>query len=279
MSSSNSVSTHTSINTNKCKFEKPELSVEELSKALYEVNLKLQAANDKLKQQEAERLAFYANISHDLRAPITALSNSIEYLLTDTSLTQEDFLSTLNIMQKRTDYMGHLINDIFLLSSLESSNDKVHMENVDIGFFLEDYFYMCEADSCYENVNLQLDMDENFSLFINIDPVLMHRILDNLFANALKYSNKSACITLSAYAKDKNLIIKVKDNGIGIAKEHLPHIFERSYMAQNSRTPNSTSSSGFGLAIAKSIVEHHNGTISCISTLGEGSTFEIRLPI
>lgn len=131
------------MSNNKSHFEKPELSVEELSHALYEVNLKLQEANKKLTAQEKKRLEFYANISHDLRAPITALSNSIEYMLSNQQLSHEEMLDTLSIMQKRTKYMEHLINDIFLLSSLDSSDSKVHKEQVDMRFLLEDYFYLC----------------------------------------------------------------------------------------------------------------------------------------
>ena len=267
------------MSDNKNQFEIPELSVEELSHALYEVNLKLQAANNKLKEQEQARLEFYANISHDLRAPVTALSNSIEYMLSNKNLSPEETQEALLIMQKRTGYMEHLIHDIFLLSSLDSSNSKVHKENVDMGFFLEDYFYMCEADSRYEHANLYLELPDDLQLTLHIDPALMQRVLDNLFTNALKYSKDVPYITLGAYIEHHDLIIYVADQGIGIANEHLEKIFDRSYMVQKSRTPDTTSSSGFGLSIVKSIIEHHNGTISCESELGKGSRFIIRLPL
>lgn len=263
----------------KNKFEKPELNVEELSKALYEANLKLQRANEKLQAQEKERLVFYANISHDLRAPITAISNSLEYMLSNKNISASEQLDTLKIIQKRTDYMSHLINDIFLLSSLESSDEKVHKEPIDISFFLEDYFYMCEADKRFENVHLHLDLPSNLSVTMMADPILMHRVLDNLFSNALKYSSSSPEITLSARLTDSTLTISVSDNGIGIAQKHLPYIFDRSYMAQKSRTPNDNASSGFGLSIVKTIVEHHNGTITCDSDAGKGSCFTMHFKI
>ena len=264
---------------NKHHFEKPELSVEELSKALYEVNLKLQQANQELKAQEKMRLDFYANISHDLRAPITALSNSIEYMLSNVQLTQTEITETLSIMQKRTSYLERLINDIFLLSSLESSDSKVRKEQVNMQFFLEDYFYMSEADSRFEQANLTLDIPEHLNLTLSIDPVLMQRVLDNLFTNALKYSKGIPSITLGAYIENNQFIIFVEDLGIGIARKHLTKIFERSYMIEKSRTPNSESSSGFGLSIVKSVIEHHNGSISCESEIGKGSRFIIRLPL
>lgn len=263
----------------KNRFEKPELSVEELSHALYEVNLKLQEANKRLKEQEKIRLEFYANISHDLRTPVTALSNSVEYMLANKKLSHEEMIETLSIMQKRTKYMEHLINDIFLLSSLDSSDSKVHKEEVDMCFLLEDYFYMCEADTRYEHTELVLDIPDDLQVTLSVDPGLMQRVLDNLFTNALKYSKGTPHITLGAFLDNDDFVIYVEDYGIGIAKKHLSKVFDRSYMVEKSRTPNSESSSGFGLSIVKSIIEHHNGTISCESELGKGSRFIIRLPL
>lgn len=267
------------MSNSKNRFEKPELSVEELSHALYEVNLKLQEANKKLKDQEKARLEFYANISHDLRAPVTALANSVEYMLTNKQLTHEELLETLSIIQKRTTYMEHLINDIFLLSSLDSSDSKVHKEPVDMCFLLEDYFYMCEADTRYTRTELALDIPANLQATLFVDPALMQRVLDNLFTNALKYAKGTPHITLGAYVEKNEFIIYVEDQGIGIAKKHLSKIFDRSYMVEKSRTPNSESSSGFGLSIVKAIIEHHDGTISCESEIGKGSRFIIRLPL
>lgn len=267
------------MSNNKSRFEKPELSVEELSRALYEVNLKLQDANQKLKEQEQARLEFYANISHDLRAPVTALSNSIEYMLEHKALSFEETRETLLIMQKRTQYMEHLIHDIFLLSSLDSSDNKVHKETVDMRFLLEDYFYMCEADSRYENAELTLALPDDLQVTLYVDPALLQRVLDNLFTNALKYSKGVPQITLGAYIEEDAFIVYVEDHGIGIATEHLSKIFDRSYMVQQSRTPDSNSSSGFGLSIVKSIIEHHSGTISCESELEKGSRFIIQLPL
>jgi signal transduction histidine kinase len=148
-------------------------------------------------------------------------------------------------------------------------------------FFLEDYYYMNLADSRFENVDFTLDIPSPLSLTLDIDPTLMQRVLDNLLTNALKYSKDAPVIVLGAYidpdSNPRTLVIYVKDNGIGIAKKHLPHIFDRSYTANKSRTPSSNTGSGFGLSIVKSIVEHHDGFITCDSEQGVGSRFEIRL--
>ena len=245
----------------KNNFQKPELSVEELSHALYYANLKLNAANQKLRQQEKQRLEFYANISHDLRAPITALSSSIEYMLACPELPSQEINENLGLMQKRIVYLEHLINDIFLLSSLDSSDSKVHKEEVDMRFLLEDYFYMCEEDSHYSNAELHLNIVKDLDVTLSVDPILIQRVLDNLFTNALKYSKGVPYIELGAYIEGSELVIYVADHGIGISRRNIEKIFERSYTVQKSRTPGSDTGSGFGLSIVKSIMEHHNGTV------------------
>lgn len=268
----------------KTTFEVPNLSVDDLSKALYETSLRLQQANDQLKKQEKERLEFYANISHDLRAPLTAISNALEYLECADNPSSEDLQSTISLLRNRTDYMKRLVNDIFLLSSLESSDAKFHPEEVDFCFFLEDYFYFCEADSKYSDCKLSLSIDNDLakdSPIINLDPHLMQRVLDNLLSNAVKYCDKVPEIEItSGYTDDKKKIyLKIKDNGIGIPKEFLSRIFDRSYQVEASRTPHASASSGFGLAIVKTIVERHSGSISCESKIGKGSEFLIVIHI
>lgn len=264
-------------------FEAPNLSVEDLSKALYETSIHLQQANEKLRMQEKERLEFYANISHDLRAPMTAICNTIEYLESTDQLSPEEFKTTLSLLKNRTQYMKSLINDIFLLSSLESSNDKFHPEPVDVCFFLEDYFYSCEADSSYEQCELSLHIAEDLSVAsptLQLDPHLMQRVLDNLFSNAVKYSDETPYISLSAaFSSPKEITLCVEDHGLGISEEALPRIFDRSYRVDSSRTPGEDSGSGFGLSIVKTIIEHHGGSVRCESTLGTGTRFLLTLPL
>ena len=262
----------------KQKFDTPELSVEELSKALYEVNLQLQESNNKLQEEQRKKTEFYANISHDLRAPITAISNSVQYLLSGQDIEKSEAIETLQIVNKRVEYLQKMINDIFLLSSLDSSEQKVHKEKVDVSFFLEDFYYMCEADERFEKAKLELSIAEDLEATLMMDPYLMQMALDNLFTNALKYGGNQPEIKLEAYMENDTIVIKVCDTGIGISEENLKHIFERSYQVEKARTPEAGNGSGFGLSIVKSIVEHHGGSIDCESKIGVGSKFIIKLP-
>ena len=267
-------------NSAKEPFVTPELSVDELSKALFEVSQSLQKTNDKLIQTKKQQSEFFSNISHDLRSPIAALRSSVEYLLTYDSLNSDECLQIYSVMKKKIDYMEQMINDIFLLSTLDSQERKLKLEVVPIDMFLEEFFVSCEQDPYYCNCTLNLDLPCTFPYQVQIDTNLLIRVLNNLFTNAIKYSQETTYIKLSATTyKDNTILVTVEDHGIGIAKEHLEKIFEQSNMVSDARTPCSSTGNGLGLAIAKSIIELHGGSIWCESEKGKGSKFLFTLPI
>jgi len=264
----------------KAVFVKPELTVVELSIALYNANQKLEQTNKELVQIQKEQAEVYANISHDLRSPITAIKNSMEYLLTLDTFDSENFLPTINLMHCRVNYLEQLINDVFLLSSIDSSKNNLQFETVNIGMFLEDFFFSCDADRKYSKRRLYLNVPEDFPYLVSIDCRMLLRVMDNLFSNALKYSSDESSITLSVISTQNNtILISVADTGFGIATEHFNIIFDRSYMVSSARTPGQFSGCGLGLAIAKSVIDNHGGNIWCESELGKGSIFKFTLPI
>ncbi len=262
----------------KKKYEKPRISREQLEQQLLEANESLLEANRLLQKEEENRTEFLSNLSHDLRSPLSAVMNSVECLKAGNTTPQEE-AEILNLMSRRLQNMQTLINDIFLLTKIEGATISLHMEEVDLGMFLEEFFYSCEADEKYEERELRLCIPENFSVRVKIDPQQMTRVLDNLFDNARKYSGAGATIRLEAAKSDCDgkVTILVRDTGIGIAKEDLERIFERSFRVTKARTATDTGS-GFGLAIAKGIVEMQDGKIICESELGVGSSFFVELP-
>jgi signal transduction histidine kinase len=264
----------------KTEFVKPELTVEDLSIALYHSNIKLDKANKELLQSKKELSEIYVNISHDLRSPVTAIRNTLEYLLLLDNLDMEEVQRLMKLMYGRVNYLEQLINDTFLLSAISSSSKVLHFENIKIGIFLEDFYYGCEVDNKYVDRRLSLEVPDNFPYIALIDTQMIYRVLDNLFTNALKYSTKDDAITLSVeLIEEKKILITVADTGIGIAKEHLSMIFDRTYMVSRARTPGDFNGCGLGLSIAKAIVESHDGRIWCESKLGEGSCFRFTLPV
>ena len=186
-------------------------------------------------------------------------------------------------MDRRLHTLQSILNDIFLLTLLESPSTKLETEPVEMGIFLEDYFYSCMADPKYHKRRLKLEVPDYFPYTAEIEAEKMIRVLDNLFTNALRYSGEGAEIALGAKfiegeKEEGKIRIYVRDTGEGIHKEDAEHIFERSYRASRSRTPeHEGSGSGLGLAIAKGIVERHGGAIWCESEVGKGSCFTFSL--
>ena len=267
----------------KKKYTKPDISREELEKALVKANQELWMANRRLEAEERTRAELFSNLSHDLRAPMAALFSAVELLKSGQEIGEKKYQDILKLMDRRLHTLQSILNDIFLLTLLESPSTKLETEPVEMGFFLEDYFYSCMADPKYHKRRLKLEVPDSFPYTAEIEAEKMIRVLDNLFTNALHYSGEGAEIALGAKfiegeKEEGKIRIYVRDNGEGIHKEDAEHIFERSYRASRSRTPeHEGSGSGLGLAIAKGIVERHGGAIWCESEVGKGSCFTFSL--
>lgn len=258
---------------NKKTFETPDLSIKELSHALYEAN---QALSETIRQ----RNEFFANISHDLRSPITAIHNCIEYLQSLDRITEDDIKDVLPLLSSRSAMLEHMINDIFLLTKLDCSEDMLHFGKVPVDAFLEDFFFMYEVDEQYSDRELLLDISDNCDTVISMDAPYMKRALDNIMKNALAHTSKGDTISLSAHSIGSYIEIIIANTGEKISQKDLPHIFERSYMSSDSRTPDKNHGAGLGLSICKSIIEKHGGSISAhsIESSDRGCEFHIQLP-
>lgn len=268
-------------------YEKPEASREKLEQQLLEANDELWKMNERLASEEKSRKELLQNLSHDLRAPLAALSGTTELLERKIAADagKEECGEILHIMKIRLQTLQTMIEDLFLLTSVENPAIQLSVEPIRIGIFLEEYFYSCEADKRFEQRVLKLEVSPDFPYMADIDVSKMVRVLDNLFGNALRYTKEGDTICLGAEFRksvgsektdDGEIRITVRDTGSGIGPEDLPNIFERTYRAERSRTPRENGS-GLGLAIAKGIVEKHGGRIWCESRLGQGSCFTVAL--
>lgn len=266
----------------KRKYTKPEISKEQLEYALYEANLSLQKTNETLREEEEARNTLLSNLSHDLRSPVMALVSAVGYLRSEAFSDAPEYHQTIDLMERRLKTIQTMIDDLFLLTKIECPTIPFITEEINIGFFLEEFFYSCQADRKYADRHLLLDLPEPFPYLVQIDAEKFLRVLDNLFTNALQYSEEGATIALDAsfqsISPDQSIVkINVRDTGIGIEPEHIPLIFNRSFRVSSSRTPGQ-GGSGLGLAIVKGIVERHGGSIHCESQPGKGSCFQITLP-
>lgn len=277
------------MSTSKNTFENPQVesnSIEVLSMKLLQATDQLTKANKELSEKhkaleesERQRKEMLANISHDLRAPITAIRSSLDLLSSYDDLPAEEVKNAVGLINRRVATLESLIQDMYFLFCVEDDTRSFSLETVELVPFLESYFYDAIVDSRYDNHDMQLDIPMELSGRITIDIQKTIRVLDNLFTNAAKYSGEGSTITLCAKTSGNLAIISVSDTGVGIPSDALAHIFDRTYTVSSSRSPGSTTGSGLGLAIVKAVIEKQNGTVRCESEINKGSSFIIELPL
>ena len=264
----------------KKKFEQPSVA----SDTVAELSAKLLEANRKLKEAEHERTLMVENISHDLRAPLTAIRSTVDYMREKSKdgqcdMPSEDRRAMLSLLDVRLKTLEVLVNDLYYMTCIESGREEFDLQVVPLVQFLEEYFFALEVDEKYAAYDLRLEVPEDLEATVNIDVSKFCRVLDNLFTNARKYTEEGSTITLGAGIEGNEAFFYVKDNGQGIPKESLPYIFDRTYRVSGARTPSGESGSGLGLSIVKSIVTQHGGEVWCDSDLGRGSTFTVKIPV
>jgi two-component system sensor histidine kinase BaeS len=239
----------------------------ELAQAFNQMSADLAHANQSRRQMTAD-------IAHDLRNPLTVIGGYLESL-------QDGILKPTSerfqVMQAEVQHLQRLVDDLRTLSMADAGELAIHRQPIAPKELLERVAsaYHCQADG--QSINLKVEVEPDLPE-INVDPERMEQVLGNLISNALRYTPEGGEVSLSAKLPidraEGSLIVSVEDNGSGIPPEILPHIFERSYRGDPSRSGNE---SGLGLAIAKSIVELHGGSISVTSSLGRGSQFLITI--
>lgn len=236
----------------------------ELAESFNQMSADLSRANQSRRQMTAD-------IAHDLRNPLTVIGGYLESLK-DGKLpaTPERF----ETMQSEVRNLQHLVDDLRILSLADAGELSIQKQSVTARELLEQtaaaYQYQALEKGIVIHVEVETDLPD-----IQVDLERMEQVLGNLVSNALRYTNEGEKILLSANRSDGNIILCVADNGCGIAPDVLPHIFERSYRGDSSRSGNE---SGLGLSIARSIVELHGGRIRAESN-GDGSKFFITFEI
>ena len=220
-----------------------------------------------------QRKQMTADIAHDLRTPLTVLRGYTEGLKKGSLPGSEKLF---NIMHEEVILLQHLVEDLRTLSLADAGELTLNKRAIDPKALLErtGLAYIMQAEE--KGLQLRVEAPANLPA-IFVDGERMTQVLNNLVSNALRYTN-SGEIVLSGTAVSDEIELRITDSGVGIAADELPHIFNRFYRADQSRHRTVDSTSGLGLAIAKAIVEAHEGKITAVSTPGEGTTFIISLP-
>ncbi len=230
-------------------------------------------------EYEENRKALIANISHDLKTPITSINGYIEALVDGVVTSPDKVNNYLNIIHNNTIYINNLIDDLFLFSKLDMQKLDFNFEIVKIRPFMSDL--MEEFEFVLKEKNIEFKFEDKLSeeLEVNIDGKRIYQVIRNVIGNAIKYgSQEDATIQVELSNNNEAIKIEIKDNGPGMPEDKLSNIFKRFYRIDTERTKDFMST-GLGLAIAKEMVEAHGGKIYASSIIGKGSTFTIELPI
>lgn len=229
-----------------------------------------------LKRLEKVRSDFVANVSHELKTPLTSIKGFTETLkegAAEDPAIRDKFLDIINI---EADRLTRLINDILTISELENKRYNIPFEKISVNKALEEIEDMMHGVAKLKNISLGIDKGENLHPVMgNLDKV--KQLLINLIDNAIKYTHEGGSVKVRTYSRDSWVFIEVADTGIGISKEHLSRLFERFYRVDKGRS-RAMGGTGLGLAIVKHIIAAMNGDIEVKSEPGKGTVFTVIIP-
>jgi signal transduction histidine kinase len=228
------------------------------------------------KELDALKSRFVSTVSHDLKSPLTAIKGYAQ-------LVADGHMGTINDMQRdalqavvrNSGAMTNLISDLLDLGKIEAGIG-IMPQPTDLAVLVREVVDEMHMRAKLSDLSIEQSLPKTLPLVA--DPLRIRQVLNNLISNAIKYTPAGGRVQISASNGAGYVQLAVEDSGLGIPPDALPHVFDRFYRVPRD-TDSSVEGTGLGLAITKSIVEEHGGSIEVVSTLGEGSTFKVRLPV
>lgn len=229
----------------------------------------------RLRRAEQSRRTFLANISHDLRTPLASLQAMIETLQDGALEDQDAAADFLARMDAEVQGLNRLVSEFLELSRIEANAFALHLSPTDLCALLTAVVSRMAAQAQLRGVAIELTLPAALPL-LQLDGARIEQALLNLIQNALAFTPRAGVITVAAAMQGDQIAVSVRDTGIGIAPQDLPHIFERFYKTDRARSGGGT---GLGLAITKHLIERHGGQIAATSQVGHGTTVTFTLPL
>jgi len=244
---------------------------------LEQANTRLLLANEELTQANRLKNEFLANISHELRTPLNAVIGFSD-LLRDPSFgglnpQQHEFARDIH---ESGEHLLRLINEILDLAKIEAGRMELHREQTDVGRVIGEACAMVRPQAAKKQLSLHIRLADGLRLAL-IDPGMCRQVLVNLLSNAVKFTPEAGTVRVTARNEGRDLVIVVDDTGIGIQAEHVPHIFDEFYQVDGTYA-RSYGGTGLGLALVRSMVEMHAGSIEVESVVDRGTSFKLRFP-
>ena len=232
----------------------------------------------RLRRLENVRRDFVANVSHELKTPITAIKGFVETLQEGAIKDPDSATQFLDIMMRQADRLNDIIDDLLILARIEQDSDQGDLPLTEMSLInvIESAVQACASMAAEKQIHIEPFCPTTLKARINAP--LLEQALVNLLTNAIKYSQQEGRILIEASRSDSTITISVRDWGCGIDKVHLPRLFERFYRADKARS-RKLGGTGLGLAIVKHIAQAHGGEVTVTSSLGAGSTFSLQLPV
>lgn len=230
---------------------------------------------EQLKNLEETRRSFVANVSHELRSPLTSMKGFLE-AMQDGAVPEEKREETLDVVLNETRRMTAMVNDLLDLAKIESGTITLHYETFDINELIRRILITFDA----RFTEKRMDMEVRFAseqCFVYADSIQIGQVLRNLIDNAIKYSTAGSSVFVSTYSVRREVFVVVRDHGAGIPQEDVPFIFDRFYKVEKAHTPSPQIGSGLGLSIVKRIIEQHGQSITVRSARGKGTQFTFTL--
>jgi two-component system phosphate regulon sensor histidine kinase PhoR len=229
-----------------------------------------------IKKLEKMRSDFVANVSHELKTPLTSIKGFVETLKAGAIEDQAAAVRFLNIIEDEADRLNRLISDILSLSELENRKSKTRFEIINTADKIREIISLLQNQAVQKNIELIVKVAADVRT-LHGDPDQFKQMLINLVDNAVKYTPEGGKVQVTAYNTENEVVIRIKDNGIGIPKEHIPRLFERFYRVDKARSRN-VGGTGLGLAIVKHIIMQFQGKIDVVSEVGQGTEFILSIP-
>jgi heavy metal sensor kinase len=232
---------------------------------------------DRLESAVQRVRQFSGDASHELRTPLTILRGETEVTL-HWAKTPEEFRAALQSNMEEIDRMGRILEDLLTLAKSESGDLPLSIRQLSLSDLLQELYLQGRTLAEPKGIVVTLHHDADSEVSIRGDDLRLRQLFLNLLSNAIRYTPDQGTVNIEVSRNGDNVTVAIIDSGIGIAKEHLPHIFERFYRTDEARN-RAHGGTGLGLAIVKWITEAHEGSIHVDSTVDKGSRFEVRLPI
>lgn len=237
---------------------------------IYELAQTFNSMFESLEQTFESQKQFTSNASHELRTPVSVILAQCEYAVENAS-DKDELLEVIAAVQKQSYRMSYMIETLLTFSRIENHSDKYEKTPTDLTELISS---LCDDLNIISEKGIKITFESSGSITLPINRELFILMMNNLIRNGIRYGKENGYVKVSLETNGEKVIITVEDNGIGISEEDLPHIWERFYRSDKSR---STKGFGLGLSLVKEIAEYHNGTVSVGTTEGKGSKFKVTL--